>query len=86
MLLHILSEEHPDVRVICTAEPELLEMVREKSFRPTLFYYLRELDIYVPSLRRVKVDIPIIADYYLQHLASEKGEPPKRLSASAVNC
>lgn len=84
VLLHILSEEHPDVRVICTAEPELLEMVREKSFRPTLFYYLRELDIYVPSLRRVKVDIPIIADYYLQHLASEKGEPPKRLSASAV--
>lgn len=84
VLLHILSEEHPDVRVICTAEPELLEMVREKSFRPTLFYYLRELDIYVPSLRRVKVDIPIIADYYLQNLASEKGEPPKRLSASAV--
>ena len=84
VLLHILSEEHPDVRVICTAEPELLEMVREKSFRPTLFYYLRELAIYVPSLRRVKVDIPIIADYYLQHLASEKGEPPKRLSASAV--
>ena len=84
VLLHILSEEHPDVRVICTAEPELLEMVREKSFRPTLFYYLRELDIYVPSLRCVKVDIPIIADYYLQNLASEKGEPPKRLSASAV--
>lgn len=84
VLLHILSEEHPDVRVICTAEPELLEMVREKSFRPTLFYYLRELDIYVPSLRLVKVDIPTIADYYLQNLASEKGEPPKRLSASAV--
>ncbi len=84
VLLHILSEEHPDVRVICTAEPELLEMVREKTFRPTLFYYLRQLDINVPPLRHLKEDIPIIADYYLQGYATDKGEPPKRLSASAI--
>lgn len=84
VLLHILSEEHPDVRVICTAEPELLEMVQEKSFRPTLFYYLRQLYIFVPPLRHVKEDIPIIADYYLQNSANENNQSPKRLSASAV--
>lgn len=84
VLLHILSAEHPDVRVICTAEPELLEMVREKSFRPTLFYYLRQLDIKVPPLRHLKEDIPIIADYYLQGYATDKGETPKRMSASAI--
>lgn len=84
VLLHILSEEHPDVRVICTAEPELLEMVQEKSFRPTLFYYLRQLYIFVPPLRHVKEDIPIIADYYLQNSANENNQFPKRLSASAV--
>lgn len=84
VLLHILSEEHPDVRVICTAEPELLEMVREKTFRPTLFYELRQLDINVRPLRHLKEDIPIIADYFLQNYAEEKGVPPKRLSASAV--
>ena len=59
-------------------------MVREKTFRPTLFYYLRQLDINVPPLRHLKEDIPIIADYYLQGYATDKGEPPKRLSASTI--
>ena len=40
VLLHILETEHPDVRVICTAEPELLKMVTEKTFRPNLFFIL----------------------------------------------
>lgn len=34
VLLHILENEHPDVRVICTAGPELLKMVSETTFRP----------------------------------------------------
>ena len=38
VLLHILENEHPDVRVICTAEPELLKMVSEKTFRPNLSF------------------------------------------------
>ncbi len=41
VVLHILSEDHPDVRVICTAEPELLEMVSDKTFRSNLFFNLR---------------------------------------------
>ena len=41
VVLHILSEDHPDVRVICTAEPELLEMVSDRTFRSNLFFNLR---------------------------------------------
>ena len=84
VFLHILSEEHPDVRVICTAEPELLEMVTAKTFRPTLFYHLREVDITVPPLRKVVEDIQPIAEYFLKAKAEDKGEPVKRLDASAV--
>ena len=84
VFLHILSEEHPDVRVICTAEPELLEMVTAKTFRPTLFYHLREVDITVPPLRKVVEDIQPIAEYFLKEKAGDKGEPVKRLDASAV--
>lgn len=84
VFLHILSEEHPDVRVICTAEPELLEMVTAKTFRPTLFYHLREVDITVPPLRKVGEDIQPIAEYFLKEKAEDKGEPVKRLDASAV--
>ncbi len=38
VLLHILEEEHPNVRVICTAEPYLRRMMAEQSFRPNLMY------------------------------------------------
>lgn len=84
VVLHILNEDYPDVRVICTAEPELLELVREKKFRPTLFYLLRQLDVNVPPLRRLKEDLPAIVDYYLMRYSQEKKEDPKHLSASAM--
>ena len=84
VVLHILSEDHPDVRVICTAEPELLELVSEKSFRSNLFFNLREMDITVKPLRKVTEDIQPVAEFYLTQYAEEHHEPVKRLDASAV--
>lgn len=84
VLLHILENEHPDVRVICTAEPELLEMLAAKTFRPNLFYILRQVDIAVPPLREVTEDIAPLAAYFLTHYAEKTGNPVKRLDASAA--
>ncbi len=84
VLLHILENEHPDVRVICTAEPELLEMVTAKTFRPNLFYILRQADIAVPPLREVTEDIAPLATYFLARYADKTGNPAKRLDASAT--
>lgn len=85
VLLHILENEHPDVRVICTAEPELLKMVSEKIFRPNLFYILRQIDITVPPLREVTEDIAPLSDYFLTRYAHSTGHDRKRLDASALN-
>ena len=84
VLLHILENEHPDVRMICTAEPELLEMVAAKTFRPNLFYILRQADISVPPLREVTVDIAPLAAYFLSRYADKTGNPVKHLDASAA--
>lgn len=84
VLLHILETEHPDVRVICTAEPELLKMVTEKTFRPNLFFILRQADIAVPSLKEITEDIPILADFFLKRYSAQTGKPRKRLDASAI--
>lgn len=84
VVLHILSEDHPDVRVICTAEPELLEMVSDRTFRSNLFFNLREMDITVKPLRKVTEDIQPVAEFYLSQYAEEHNEPPKRFDASAV--
>ena len=70
VLLHILENEHPNVRVICTADPELRRMVSEKTFRPNLFYTLRPVDITVPPLREVTEDIVPLSDYFLTHFIS----------------
>lgn len=84
VLLHILETEHPDVRVICTAEPDLLKMVSEKTFRPNLFFMLRQADIAVPSLKETTEDIPPIADFFLKRYAVKTGKPCKHLDASAI--
>ena len=84
VLLHILETEHPDVRVICTAEPELLKMVTEKTFRPNLFFILRQSDIAVPSLKETTEDIPEISDFFLKRYAAKTGKPRKHLDASAI--
>ena len=84
VLLHILENEHPDVRVICTAEPELLKMVSEKTFRPNLFYILRQVDISVPPLREITEDIESLSDYFLTLYAHKTERDRKRLDVSAT--
>lgn len=84
VLLHILENEHPDVRVICTAGPELLKMVSEKTFRPNIFYILRQVDISVPPLREVSEDIEPLSDYFLTLYAYKTEQNRKRLDVSAA--
>lgn len=84
VLLHILEEEHPNVRVICTAEPYLRRMMAEQTFRPNLMYMLREFEIVIPSLREVTEDIPVLANFFLKMYASHHNELRKRLDASAI--
>ena len=84
VLLHILENEHPDVRVICTAEPELLKMASGKRFRPNLFYILRQVDIAVPPLREVSEDVEYLSDYFLTLYAHKTEQDKKRLDVSAT--
>ncbi len=84
VLLHILSEEHPDVRMICTANGSLMKMLAEGDFRDNLFFILRQSSINVPPLREMTDDIPDIADYLLAIYAQKTSQTKKRLDASAL--
>ena len=84
ILLHILETEHPNVRVICTAAPRLLQMVTDNEFRANLFYTLRQSDIKILPLREVTEDIAGLADFFLTRHAKDNDEPKKRLDASAL--
>lgn len=84
VFLHILEQEHPDVRIICTANSSLLKMVADETFRDNLFFILRQTSVAVPPLRETSEDIPDIADYLLTRYAQKKQHPKKRLEASAI--
>ena len=84
VLLHILEQEHPDVRIISTANANLLKMVADGSFRDNLFFMLRQTSIAVPPLRESTEDIADIADHLLQMYARKKQRPKQRLDASAI--
>ena len=84
VLLHILEQEHPDVRIICTANSSLLKMVADETFRDNLFFILRQTSIAVLPLRETTEDISDIADYLLTKYARKKQQPKKRLDASAI--
>ena len=84
MFLHILSEEHPDVRMICTANGTLMKMLAEEDFRDNLFYMLRQSGITVPPLREMTEDIPDIADYLLSIYSHKTSQSKKRLDSSAI--
>ncbi len=84
MLLHILEEEHPDVRILSTAGPGLLKMVSDSSFRDNLFFILRQTSISVSPLRESTDDIADITDYLLTKYAQKKQLPKQRLDACHV--
>ena len=84
VFLHILEQEHPDVRIICTANSSLLKMVADETFRDNLFFILRQTSIAMPPLRETTEDISDIADYLLTKYAQKKQQPKKRLEASAI--
>lgn len=84
VLLHILSEEHPDVRMICTANGSLMKMLADGDFRDNLFFILRQSSINVPPLREMTEDIPDIADYLLAIYSQKTSQGKKRLDASAI--
>jgi DNA-binding NtrC family response regulator len=64
------SEEIPvDVTIIATTNRNLPEAVEKGEFRMDLFYRLSVFYLHVPPLRERKEDIPLMAGYFLSHIA-----------------
>src|SRR6056297_1138238 len=63
-----------DVRIISATNKNLSKMVDLKEFRLDLYYRLNVIDINLPSLKAIKEDIPIIADYYVKKMCRSFGK------------
>lgn len=70
---------HADVRVVCATNRDLRDWVDRGQFREDLFYRLNVVDLHVPPLRERHGDVEMLAEHFLEQLASRYHEPSKCL-------
>ena len=72
-----------DVRIIVATHRNLIEMVKDGTFREDLYYRLLGLPINLPPLRERENDVLIIAKHFMQLFCKENGLPAKNFSTEA---
>ncbi|MBC8416584.1 MAG: sigma-54-dependent Fis family transcriptional regulator [Candidatus Cloacimonetes bacterium] len=73
-----------DVRIISATNIDLVEGIKEDTFREDLFYRLAVIPIDLPSLRFRKDDIPSLVNYFLNKYNQKRGKKIKSISPKAM--
>ena len=60
-----------DIRLICATNDNLEQAVIEGRFRQDLLYRINTVEIRLPTLRERSDDIPLLANYYLNHFCQK---------------
>ncbi len=75
-----------DVRIIAASNKDLETEVHEGRFREDLYYRLATVVIAMPSLRRRKGDIPLLANTLLSTAMQNLGKNVKGFTEEAMTC
>ena len=96
-LLHVLEEREirriggtqnikVDVCVIAATNKNLVQAVRNSSFREDLYFRLNVIPLHVPPLREHPEDIPLLVNFLIQKFSSEYVEAlPKQVTPQAMS-
>jgi DNA-binding NtrC family response regulator len=85
--VHPIGETQPvrvDVRVIAATNANLDTLVSEGRFREDLFYRLNIVHLPIPPLRERRIEIPALANHYLEKYALEYGKGNLRLAEETM--
>lgn len=78
------QEMNVDVRIISATNIDLEEKVIKGEFREDLFYRLNVITIRIPPLRERKMDIPLLAQHFLEKYSQESGKEIRNISSYAL--
>lgn len=68
------EQKHIDVRVISATNADLVEKVRDGSFREDLYYRIKGVNIETQALAERLEDVPILLQTFLQRLQSQQSK------------
>ena len=71
------QEVNVDIRILSATNQDLEQRVIEQKFREDLYYRLNVIQIRIPPLRDRKMDIPLLAQYFLEKYSREMGKEVK---------
>lgn len=74
-----------DIRLVSATHRELLDLVRQQKFRSDLYFRVNIVPLRVPALRERAEDIPLLAQYFLNHLAQDCGRGEMTLEKSGMD-
>ena len=73
-----------DVRVIVATNKDLEAAVKAGEFREDLFYRIAGFPIVIPPLRQHRMDIPLLANHFLNKHAEGRGRSMNGISTAAL--
>src|SRR5205085_4647297 len=69
-----------NVRVLAATSRNIVQMVKDGTFREDLYYRLNVITITLPPLRERTDDIPILCEHFLKDICDSKHTARKRIS------
>jgi DNA-binding NtrC family response regulator len=80
-----VDETPVDVRLIAVTHRDLLQMVREGTFREDLYYRIDVIQVPIPPLRERLEDIPLLVAEFQARLLRRGGVPKRVFSPQAMS-
>lgn len=94
-LLHVLQEEEVqplgdekprsvDIRILAATSRRLEDEIAAGRFREDLFLRLSAIQLFAPSLRDRRKDIPLLVDHFIEHFRQTLGSPVRGIADDAL--